>query len=487
MKRLPVLTVGLIAVCVAVAAMTAFGSRDKVLHLLSMQSPGGFGLEDVAAGEVWRLLTPVFIHFGPVHLLVNMIWLWDLGRMIEARRGARFLAGFVVVIAVASNAVQFLAEDASFGGMSGVVYGMLAYVWMQSRAGANSGYALRRFDVLTSVGWFVLCWSGAFGAIANWAHTAGLAAGLAWGFVDTSAARRADRPPPAMRARLARLSNIAARAGMAVGAVALAVALGSVIVGSQDRVRGRACAGAIDLLDPDQRIALCSAIVGSTRSGADARASALVERGDAYRAKAQYDLATRDYAAAIALDPGSARAYAGRGLARLNSGQAADGDADVARARQIDPAVGRRYPELRYRQMADQSLAGLDTHDAVAVDAAMRGLVRRILTTIPPATPTDRSADELLISFRTDADGVSLSPRLRATYPATTMTIRLQYQYRDLVVTPRSMVVNLSFGGVAETVEIPFRAMTYFEDRTANYRLPLADIAAAAETVRAQK
>jgi hypothetical protein len=135
----------------------------------------------------------------------------------------------------------------------------------------------------------------------------------------------------------------------------------------------------------------------------------------------------------------------------------------------------------------------VDQHDTVALDTAKRGLVRRILMTIPPATPDDKSPDDVLISFRTDADGVALSPRLRAKYPAKTMTVKLQYQYRDLVVTPRSIVVNLSFAGVAEILEIPFAAMTLFEDRTANFRLPLADLTPAdlapalTEPARAQK
>ena len=34
------------------------------------------------------------------------------------------------------------------------------------------------------IGWFVLCWAGALGHVANGAHTAGLAAGIVWGFLS---------------------------------------------------------------------------------------------------------------------------------------------------------------------------------------------------------------------------------------------------------------------------------------------------------------
>jgi membrane associated rhomboid family serine protease len=180
MKTFPSLTVALIAICVAIAAMMQFGSEAEILQSLSIASPDSIGLEQIKAGELWRLLTPAFIHFGPVHLLFNMIWLWDLGRMIEAKRGSFFLGGFVVVIGIASNLAQYFAAGPTFGGMSGVIYGMLAYVFMQMRTDANSGYVLHKFDVITSVGWFFLCWIGALGSIANWAHSAGLVGGLAW-------------------------------------------------------------------------------------------------------------------------------------------------------------------------------------------------------------------------------------------------------------------------------------------------------------------
>jgi membrane associated rhomboid family serine protease len=473
MKTFPSLTLALIAICVAIAAMMQFGFEEEILRALSIANPDSLGLEQIKAGEVWRLLTPAFIHFGPVHLLFNMIWLWDLGRMIEAKRGSFFLGAFAVVIGIASNLAQYFAAGPTFGGMSGVIYGMLAYVFMQMRNDANSGYVLHKFDVITSVGWFFLCWIGALGAIANWAHSAGLVGGLAWGYLETQVARRLKpQPDQAGRGRLARLSNFIP-VGIAISALVLVLA----IMSMRDREMARRCADRIGV-SPDQRILTCSATLETNRRGIDARSRAFIGRGDAYRDNGQYDLAIKDYDAAIELDRGNTRALAGRGLARLNKGDTADGKADLGRARQMDPEVGEVYPELRYREMADEALAEVDLHDAAAVAAAMRGVVRRILMSLPASTPPDEIPNYRLIAFRTDATGVSMSPRLRALYPEQ-MSIVLQHQYRDLVVRQKSFSVTLSVGQVSESLSIPFAAMTHFQDRTVNFWVHFSDVAPA--------
>lgn len=174
----------LMALCGLVAVISGLGDNHGVLAPLfiidTSQPDAGLGF------QLWRLLTPAFIHFGIIHLLFNMMWLWDLGRAIEYRKGSVFYACFVVVLAVAANLVQYaITGNPYFGGMSGVVYGFLGYVWIMGRRSPRFGMALPQQTVIIMGVWFLLCWTGIFGPIANWAHAAGLGLGVAWAFVES--------------------------------------------------------------------------------------------------------------------------------------------------------------------------------------------------------------------------------------------------------------------------------------------------------------
>lgn len=84
--------------------------------------------EYLSHGQYWRLFTPVFLHFGLLHITFNMLWMWELGKRIEVQGGSLHLLLIVIVIGMASNLYQAAATPvAIFGGMSGVIYGLLGY------------------------------------------------------------------------------------------------------------------------------------------------------------------------------------------------------------------------------------------------------------------------------------------------------------------------------------------------------------------------
>ena len=153
---------------------------------LSDTNPGRW-IQDIRHGQIWRLVTPVFLHFSILHILFNMVWLLDLGTMIELRRNWRVLAVLFLVIAVTSDFGQYLymaqriPSFPFFGGMSGVVYGLFGYVWMKGRYEPEQGMALHPNNISIMLFWLVLCMTGALGPIANAAHFVGLVTGVLLG------------------------------------------------------------------------------------------------------------------------------------------------------------------------------------------------------------------------------------------------------------------------------------------------------------------
>jgi GlpG protein len=137
------------------------------------------GLQEIRHGEVWRLITPIFLHFSFLHIFFNMIWLRDLGSMIEGRQSTWVLAVLVLVIAACSNVAQFYLSGPDFGGMSGVVYGLLGYVWMRGKFDPGSGLYVHPSTVTMMVIWFFLGFTGWLGT-ANTVHGVGFAMGIAW-------------------------------------------------------------------------------------------------------------------------------------------------------------------------------------------------------------------------------------------------------------------------------------------------------------------
>jgi GlpG protein len=181
------LTCSLILVCVAVAIYSRLGQNQDFLQQLFISYPasGQTGLlPEVFDGQVWRLITPVFIHFGVLHLLFNMLWLFQLGCMVEGRQGTGTLALVVLVFGIVSNLAQYFIHGPFFGGMSGVVYALAGYIWMRGKHDHASGLYLDWRSIEWLLIWLVLCFTGLLGPVANAAHLGGLIAGVVWGRVS---------------------------------------------------------------------------------------------------------------------------------------------------------------------------------------------------------------------------------------------------------------------------------------------------------------
>ncbi len=87
--------------------------------------------DSLASGQWWRLVTPMLIHFGILHLAMNGMWYWELGRRIELRQGSINLLGLTLLFSLVSNYAQYyFGGPGLFGGLSGVLYGLLGHCWI---------------------------------------------------------------------------------------------------------------------------------------------------------------------------------------------------------------------------------------------------------------------------------------------------------------------------------------------------------------------
>ena len=183
MEKYPPATLALVGISIAIYLLMVLGWQDSVVPPLLISEYIRPSLPEIFSGQIWRLFTPMFLHFGIFHIVFNMLWTLEFGRLIESRQGAVALIVISLSISLASNLSQYFVSGPIFGGMSGVIYGYFGYVWVQSLTNPGFGIRLNPTIVKLLLGWFIICWSGLlekfFGiSIANTAHTAGLLSGM---------------------------------------------------------------------------------------------------------------------------------------------------------------------------------------------------------------------------------------------------------------------------------------------------------------------
>ncbi|RLA39062.1 MAG: hypothetical protein DRQ64_07665 [Gammaproteobacteria bacterium] len=137
-----------------------------------------------AAGEYWRFVTPAFLHFGIFHVVFNSLWLWEFGRRVELVSGRAAYLVLMLALASGSNAGQYLWDGpVLFGGLSGVVYGLVGYVWIRNRIAPTPLLNVQPGIIYMLIGWLLICLFGIVdvfiqGGVANGAHVSGLLIGM---------------------------------------------------------------------------------------------------------------------------------------------------------------------------------------------------------------------------------------------------------------------------------------------------------------------
>jgi GlpG protein len=156
-------------------------------------------LPGIILSEPWRLWTPMFLHFQLLHIAFNTLFLWVFGARIERVMGSWHFIIFVVLVGLAANVGQLLWEgNPRFGGMSGVNYGFIGYIWLRQLFAPHPLLVFPKALIPMLLIMLLLGTVGVLdifiqGNVANAAHITGLLAGASWGLIAGCGAKIANQ------------------------------------------------------------------------------------------------------------------------------------------------------------------------------------------------------------------------------------------------------------------------------------------------------
>ena len=174
--------------------LTNFGFSSLLEPFLFLKSSGSnlypsFQVTYIASQEWWRLITPTFLHFSLTHLIFNCLWIYILGSKIEIIDGKGIFLTLFLISGLSSNLGQyFITGDYLFGGLSGVVYGLLGYCFILDLENRGQRYDLPIALYIFMFIWLLIGFTGllkifGFGNVANIAHLVGMIAGFILGLI----------------------------------------------------------------------------------------------------------------------------------------------------------------------------------------------------------------------------------------------------------------------------------------------------------------
>ena len=166
-------------------------------------------LVDIKRGQIWRLITPIFLHGsgdsglgGILHIFFNMYWLYVLGLVLEIRFGPKNYILLILVTGVASVLIPAISptdgilhisglKGGPVVGFSGVIYGFIGFGWIKTKLQPSLGILIPPFILIFMMIWLAIGFiptetEGSFlGRISHLAHIAGLLAGVGYGYLHT--------------------------------------------------------------------------------------------------------------------------------------------------------------------------------------------------------------------------------------------------------------------------------------------------------------
>lgn len=179
-----IFTILVVVICSSIYGLMLVLEAEEVFNILRFPELNNFS-ESLL--NFPKLITPIFVHFSAPHLIFNLLWWWVFGGQIERLQSSLQLFLLTLTIGFISNVAQYFSTGANFGGLSGVVYGVLGYCWIWGKLRPQDNIFLPNALFNFMIAWLLLGYTGflepLMGKIANEAHLGGLLSGLVLGFI----------------------------------------------------------------------------------------------------------------------------------------------------------------------------------------------------------------------------------------------------------------------------------------------------------------
>ncbi len=176
-------TLTILSICLGIYILWFFGLQGTLFDWLHFPSMSG------EKWQVWRYFTHTLLHFSILHIVFNCLWWWLLGGIIERKISSWKLIQIFLFSAMISGFAQFSISGIEFGGLSGVVYALLGYLWWLGWLLPEKGVSIPKAYVGFMLAWLVIGFALPMN-IANMAHLFGLLTGCAIAFWDAKFAKK---------------------------------------------------------------------------------------------------------------------------------------------------------------------------------------------------------------------------------------------------------------------------------------------------------
>jgi len=193
LTQLPIITTLLCAACIIVTLASWTGAMFPSPVWAKIGQIGAVAPSDIWSGHGWGLLTPFFLHGSILHLGFNMLWLFGLGRLMEARLNPVVYVLFLAAAAAVGTASELLVSHSTGIGASGVVYAMMGLMWAGRGRYPEWQSIATRDNLRMFLLWAVFCMVTTalhLLNIANGAHVGGFLFGLSVGWLTVAPRRR---------------------------------------------------------------------------------------------------------------------------------------------------------------------------------------------------------------------------------------------------------------------------------------------------------